>query len=108
MSTKLKCIKRRCQNEALPGGAYCAVHQFEGTPGTGVTDSTQPSDPPIVISGGSVTIEFDKSRLRETADGKHSNPYKRIRRVEITGDGIHFAEDTATGRVTVKIYYGDE
>lgn len=105
MSTEMKCIKRGCKNKALPGRARCAVHQFEGTPGTGVRDSA--GDPPIVISGDSVTIEFDKFQLPESAAGKHSNPNKRIYRIEIIGDGIDLAEDMPTGKVTIMIFYGD-
>ncbi|MDT5293981.1 MAG: hypothetical protein QOJ76_861 [Acidobacteriota bacterium] len=66
-----------------------------------------PSDPPIIITGGSVTIEFDSGQLKPDGKGKHHHPHKRISRVEITGDGINFAENTPSGMVTVKIYYGD-
>ena len=68
---------------------------------------TQPGDPPIIVSGGSVTVEFDKTQLQATADGKHHHPNKKIRRIEITGDGINFAEDTKTGKVKITIFYGD-
>jgi len=60
-----------------------------------------------VVSGGSVTIEFDKSQLQETSDGKHHHPNKKIKRIEITGDGINFAENPKTGKVTIKIFYGN-
>lgn len=65
-------------------------------------------DPPIVVSGGSVTLEFDEDQMAKTSRGKHHHPNKRIRRIEITGDGINFAEDTKTGKVTVKIFYKDK
>jgi len=68
---------------------------------------TQPGDPPIIVSGGSVTIDFDKTQLQENADGKHHHPNKKIKRIEITGDGINFAEDTKTGKVNITIFYGD-
>jgi hypothetical protein len=69
---------------------------------------TQTGDPPIIVSGGSVTVEFDKTQLQATDDGKkHHHPDKKIRRIEITGDDINFAEDTKTGKVTITIYYGD-
>ena len=64
------------------------------------------TDPPIVVSGGSVTIEFDSSELKGS-NGRHSNANKKIKRVEVTGDGIDFAENTPNGKVTVKIYYGN-
>ncbi len=68
---------------------------------------SQPGDPPIIVSGGSVTIDFDKSQLQENADGRHHHPNKKIKRIEITGDGIDFAENTKSGKVTIKIYYGN-
>lgn len=71
-------------------------------------------DPPIIVSGGSVTVEFDRALLAQRADGVHYHADKRIKRVEITGD-IEIAGDarsgfsgsTDSGRVTVKIYFGD-
>ena len=64
------------------------------------------SDPPIVITGGSVSIEFDPGKLQGN-NGRFSNHEKKIRRVEVTGDGLNFAEDTPNGKVTVTIYYGN-
>jgi hypothetical protein len=62
------------------------------------------SDPPIIITGGSVTIEFDPKTFG--GDGKYTNPQKVIKRVEITGDGIKNYDSTATGNnITVKIIY---
>jgi hypothetical protein len=68
---------------------------------------SQPGDPPIIISGGSVTIDFDKTHFKENDEGKHHHPNKKIERIEIEGDGINFAEDTKTGKVTIKVYYGN-
>jgi hypothetical protein len=68
---------------------------------------SQTGDPPIIISGGSVTIDFDKTHFQQNTDGKHHHPDKKIKRIEITGDGIDFAEDTKSGKVTIKIYYGN-
>ncbi len=68
---------------------------------------SQPQDPPIVVSGGSVTIEFDANIFRANGNGRHSNANKKIRRVEVTGDGINFAQDTPNGKVTITIYYGN-
>jgi hypothetical protein len=70
--------------------------------------SSQQGDPPIIISGGSVTIDFDKALFQQQADGKHRHADKKISRIEIHGDGINFAEDTKTGKVTVKIYFKDK
>ena len=70
--------------------------------------AAQPTDPPIIISGGSVTIKFDKKHLKETPDGKHHHPDKRIKRVEVDGDDVtSYAADTDSGKVTITIYYGD-
>ena len=63
-------------------------------------------DPPIIITGGSITVEFDKSQLPEQPNGKHHNANKKIKRVEVTGDGINFNETVPNGKVTIKIYYG--
>ena len=69
---------------------------------------SQSVDPPIIISGGSVTIKFDKKNLKETPDGRHHHPDKRITRVEVNGDDVtSYAEDTKSGKVTITIYYGD-
>jgi len=65
----------------------------------------QPPDPPIVVTGGSVTLEFDSSQLMSVGNGKHSNPNKKIRRVRVQGDGIDFDESVPNGKVTVTIYY---
>ncbi len=64
------------------------------------------SEPPIIITGGSVTIEFDEGQL-QGSNGKFGNQHKKIKRVEVTGDGLNFAEDTPDGKVTVKIHYGN-
>jgi hypothetical protein len=65
-------------------------------------------DPPIIIQGGSVTIQFDVSQLWATGIGKYSNDKKVIKTVEITGADIQNYNQSATGNnVTVKITYGD-
>ena len=71
------------------------------------------SDPPIVVTGGSVTIEFktaDFSPNGTAANGsaRQSNSNKKIKRVEVSGDNIPgYGEDVPNGRVTVTIYYGN-
>lgn len=77
--------------------------------------SSQPVDPPIIVSGGSVTIEFDEGQLAKSGSGKHHHPNKKIRRVEISGGDMDLSDDkkgtvtvgTKSGKVTVKIFYGD-
>ncbi len=65
-------------------------------------------DPPIVVSGGSVTIDFDPSVFTPNGNGKHSNANKKIKRVEVTGDGIQpFSVDVPNGKVTVTIHYSN-
>jgi hypothetical protein len=67
-----------------------------------------PSDPPIIITGGSVTIEFDPITFLLVSVGKFQNLQQVIKRVEITGDGIQNYDSAATGNnVTIKITYGN-
>ena len=69
---------------------------------------SQQPDPPIVITGGSVTIEFDPSTFGDPGTGRYSNQEKVIKRVEITGTGIENYDSAADDSdVTVKITYGD-
>jgi hypothetical protein len=63
-------------------------------------------DPPIVVTGGSVTIEFDPTEFQPDGNGKHQNKLKNINRVVVTGDGIDFDKTIPNGKVTVTIYYG--
>lgn len=64
-------------------------------------------DPPIIIQGGSVTIEFDVSQLVAAGVGKFGNNQKVIKRVEITGTGIQNYDQSTTGNnVTIKVTYG--
>ena len=68
------------------------------------------SDPPIIVQGGSVSIQFDASQLVPDSPftGLFSNSQKVIKRVEITGTGIQNYDHTPTGNnVTVKITYGN-
>jgi hypothetical protein len=64
-------------------------------------------DPPIIITGGSVTIEFDPRTFLDTGKGTYSNEEKVIQRVEISGEGIRgYAEDATGNDITIKITYG--
>jgi hypothetical protein len=67
----------------------------------------EPTDPPIIVSGGSVTLEFDATQLPPNGSGKHFNANKKITRVVVTGDGISFDESIPNGKVTVTIHYGN-
>ena len=66
-------------------------------------------DPPIIVQGGSVTIQFDVSQLVPgSPTGVFGNSQKVIKRVEITGTDITNHDETPTGNnVTVKITYGN-
>jgi hypothetical protein len=66
------------------------------------------SDPPIIITGGSVTVEFDLGTLKSNGNGRHHHPDKQIKRVEVVADGIDIAENIKDGKVTIKIFYGNK
>ena len=67
----------------------------------------EPSDPPIVISGGSVTLEFDDSQLPPNGNGKRYNANKRIKTVEVNVNGTTQTFDVPNGKVTVTVRYGN-
>lgn len=103
----VKCAKKGCKQEAVEDEPYCEIHRNEGISMPGyMRGGTQPY-PPIVISGGSVTIEFDGNVFQQLGRGRHGNFDKKIRRVEIRGDGINISQDTPDGRVVILIHYGD-
>lgn len=65
-------------------------------------------DPPIIITGGSVTIEFDPTTFGDDGTGIYTNQDKVITRVEIVGNGIQNYDSTASGTdITVRITYGN-
>ena len=67
----------------------------------------QQQDPPIVVSGGSITVDLDENIFTKNGN-KHTNPNKRIRSVKVEVEGQ--AAQTFTvpnGRVTVTIEYGN-
>jgi hypothetical protein len=65
-------------------------------------------DPPIIITGGSVTVEFDVSQLAAGGIGRFNNDQKVIKRVQITGTGIQNYDQNVTGNnVTITITYGN-
>jgi hypothetical protein len=66
------------------------------------------TDPPIIIQGGSVTLQFDVSGLVPKGTGTFGNDQKVIKQVEITGTDIQNYNQTPTGsNVTIKVTYGN-
>ena len=64
-------------------------------------------DPPIIITGGSVTLEFDATQL-QGGGGRHHHPNKKIKRIEVTGGGLNIDETVKDAKgLTIKVYYGD-
>jgi hypothetical protein len=64
------------------------------------------SDPPIVITGGSVEIEFNEA-LYTGANGKYGNERRKIVRVEVVDDNTGQAQTVqvpANGKCTVRIH----
>ena len=66
-----------------------------------------PNDPPIVITGGSVTVEFDEDQLSRETKGKFRNSNKKIKRVEITGDYDPATGQVRNGNVVIKVFYNN-
>jgi hypothetical protein len=66
-------------------------------------------DPPIVVSGGSVTLKFKSDKLKEKVKGHHHNPDRTLKRITISGDGLNESFDFPTGKgVTISIFWDDE
>ncbi|HEX8148174.1 MAG TPA: hypothetical protein VF591_13420 [Pyrinomonadaceae bacterium] len=108
MSSNRKCLKKGCKYFALPREPYCEFHRPAPDPGMGATGGGGhgPLDAPIIISGGSVVIEFDDDVFPPAGRGKHANPNKKIRSVEIDVDGsAPQIIDVPNGKVVVRIYY---
>jgi hypothetical protein len=67
-----------------------------------------PGDPPIVVSGGSVTITLPRDIFPGLPGGDFTNPLKEIKRVEITGSGIKNYNESASGKeIIITIDYGN-
>jgi len=64
-------------------------------------------DPPIVVSGGSVTIEFDEENMQKLSKGKHHHARKRITRIEIKGGGVDHVVEDPPRNVKITISIGD-
>ena len=65
------------------------------------------SDPPIIVTGGSVTVEFDETQLPRQTTGKFRNDNKKIKRIEITGDFDPATGLVRNGDVVIKIFYNN-
>jgi len=64
-------------------------------------------DPPIIITGGSVTLEFNATQLQGSG-GHHHHPNKKIKRIEVKGSGLDINETVNDPKgLTIKVYYGD-
>lgn len=65
-------------------------------------------NPPIIVTGGSVSIEFDPLTFGDTGSGKYSNEEKVIKRVEVLGADIQNYDEDANGNdITIRITYGN-
>ena len=65
-------------------------------------------DPPIVVTGGSVTIDFPSDIFTPNGNGKHSNSNKKITSVVVAVEGEEpITVDIPNGKVTVAIHYGN-
>lgn len=63
------------------------------------------NDPPIIITGGSVHLDFDDKTLPGSG-GKHSNG-KKIRHVKVVIDGATiYDKDTPNGKAEITVTYG--
>lgn len=65
------------------------------------------SDPPIVVTGGSVIVEFNEDHLPRETKGRFRNSTKKIKRIEITGDYDPATGLVRNGDIVIKIYYNN-
>lgn len=66
------------------------------------------NDPPIVVTGGSVHLDFDETSL-PGGGGKHSHKTKKIKHVKVVIDGTTiFNDKTPNGKVEITVTYGNE
>lgn len=67
------------------------------------------SDPPIIITNGSITIEFDESTFKQASGGRFYHPRKKIRRIQIVGGSLDLDQEVLPGdRLTIKIFYSSD
>jgi hypothetical protein len=71
--------------------------------------SSQQADPPIIVSGGSVSIRLPLGIFTGLLGGEvFTNSQKQIKRVTITGDDIPNYDESASGSdITITIEYGN-
>lgn len=63
-----------------------------------------PDIPPVIITGGSVTVEVDETQLPRDSNGKFKNDNKKIKRIEIVGDYNKDTGEVQNGKVTIYIH----
>jgi hypothetical protein len=105
---QMKCLISDCKKNVIKNGLYCAAHQYVSQPNPGVHSVREAAgDPPIIITGGSITIEFDDMQLQGDKGRRH-NPNKKIKRIVVTGSGPNIDLSVNDPKdVTIKVYYGD-
>ena len=64
-------------------------------------------DPPIIVTGGSVTVEFDEGQLQKESNGKFRNASKKIRHVLIEGSYDPQTGNVTNGNVKITISYNN-
>lgn len=65
-------------------------------------------DPPIVVTGGSVTIDLDEDIFATSGKNQRSNSNKKIKSVEVSvNGGAPTTFDVPSGKVKVTIRYGN-
>ena len=71
------------------------------------TMSSQQGDPPIIVSGGSVTLRIPGGVFAGLHGIDFNNPQKQIKRVVITGSGLPNYDESANGTdITISIECG--
>jgi hypothetical protein len=72
-------------------------------------DMSSQLDPPIIISGGSITIKVPAGLIVGLPLGVDlTTPLKQIKRVEISGSGLPSYDEAATNSdITITIEYGN-
>jgi hypothetical protein len=67
-----------------------------------------PSDPPIIITGGSVTIRIPSGIFSGLPGGDFTNTRKEIKGVKITGTGLPgYNEAAKSTDIVITIEYGN-
>jgi hypothetical protein len=67
----------------------------------------QPQDPPIVVTGGSITVDIAENIFTKNGN-KHSNANKKIRSVKVEVEGqAPQTFNVPNGKVVVTIEYGN-